>query len=65
MEDALADVGLKRIQTSGATFDHNLHEAISYEQSELPAETIIGETESGWTIDGKVVKPAKVRVSKG
>jgi molecular chaperone GrpE len=65
MEDALADAGLKRIQTNGATFDHNLHEAISYEQSDLPADTIIGETESGWMINGAVVKPAKVRVSKG
>ena len=65
MEEALSEVGLKRIQTTGVIFDHNLHEAVSYEQSDLPADTVIGETESGWTVDGSVVKPAKVRVSKG
>lgn len=65
MEEALAEAGLKRIQTTGEPFDHNLHEAISHEQSELPADTIIGEIESGWMIDDQVIKPAKVRVSKG
>lgn len=65
MEEALAEAGLKRIQTASAMFDHNLHEAISYEQSDLPADAIIGEIESGWIIDDTVIKPAKVRVSKG
>ncbi|MDO8650222.1 MAG: nucleotide exchange factor GrpE [Candidatus Berkelbacteria bacterium] len=65
MEEALSEAGLKRIQTSGVTFDHNLHEAISYEESDLPADIIIGEIESGWMIDESVIQPAKVRVSKG
>jgi len=65
LEDVLAQNGLTRIKTTGEQFDHNLHEAISYEPSDLPAETIIGEIEAGWQIDGKVLKPAKVRVSKG
>lgn len=65
LETIVADAGLTRIPTQGAHFDHNLHEAISYEASDLPAETIIDEIESGWLLNGKVVKPAKVRVSKG
>ncbi|MEK7534809.1 MAG: nucleotide exchange factor GrpE [Patescibacteria group bacterium] len=66
LEQVLGDAGLKRIPTAEALFDHNLHEAISHEPSvEVPADHIIAEIEAGWTIDGQVVKPAKVRVSKG
>ncbi|QQG50322.1 MAG: nucleotide exchange factor GrpE [Candidatus Berkelbacteria bacterium] len=65
LETIVADAGLTRIPTQGAHFDHNLHEAISYEACDLPAETVIDEIESGWMLKGKVIKPAKVRVSKG
>jgi molecular chaperone GrpE len=66
LEATLAAAGLERIPTKGQPFNHNLHEAISYENStEVPAEHIIDEVESGWQVNGKVVKPAKVRVSQG
>ncbi|MBI4948037.1 nucleotide exchange factor GrpE [Candidatus Berkelbacteria bacterium] len=66
LESALAEAGLKKIQTKGEQFDLNLHEAISYEDSsEFPADTIIDEIEAGWILGEKVLKPAKVRVSKG
>lgn len=65
LETIVADAGLVRIVTRGAHFDPNLHEAISYEASDLPAETIIDEIESGWRLNSQVIKPAKVRVSKG
>jgi molecular chaperone GrpE len=66
MESVLGEAGLKRIATKGEVFDHNLHEAISYEEnSEVPEDHIIDEIEAGWQIDGHVLKPAKVRVSKG
>lgn len=66
LEATLAAAGLERIPTKGQPFNHNLHEAISYENStEVPAEHIIDEVESGWQINGKVIRPAKVRVSQG
>ena len=65
MEEVLSEAGLKRISTKDVIFDHNFHEAISYEEnSEVPADHIIDEIEAGWQIDGHVLKPAKVRVSK-
>ena len=64
LEDILVAEGLQKIATTGK-FDPNIHEAISYEENTLPAEEIIGEVESGWTFNDKVLKPAKVRVSKG
>ncbi len=65
LEEILKAAGLERVKTTGEHFDPKLHEAISYEPSELPAETIIDEIEGGWLLNGAVIKPAKVRVSKG
>jgi len=65
LEDTLAQAGLTRIKTRGQHFDPTLHEAISYENGGLPAETVIDEVEGGWLLNGSVLKPAKVRVSKG
>ena len=66
LEQVLGEAGLKRVPTAGVAFDPNRHEAISHESSlEVPADHIIAEVEAGWTIDERVLKPAKVRVSKG
>jgi len=65
LEDILTTEGLKKIQTQGQKFDPTKHEAISYEKNDLPADQIIAEIESGWEFNDKVLKVAKVRVSKG
>lgn len=65
LESALAEMGLQRIQAKGAEFDPELHEAISHEESDIPADHVIDEVEAGWLLNGKVLRPAKVRVSKG
>jgi len=65
LEDILASEGLKRVDCS-AEFNPAKHEAISYEENaDVKADHIIAECESGWEFNGKVIKPAKVRVSKG
>lgn len=57
--------GLEPIETTGS-FDPQLHEAIAYEEHpELPDGSIIDVVEMGWKLGEKVVKPARVRVSKG
>jgi molecular chaperone GrpE len=66
LEEILVAEGLTKIDAKpGIKFDHNLHEAISYEENELSVDCIISELESGWEFNGRVIKPAKVRVSKG
>jgi molecular chaperone GrpE len=66
LEDILASEGLKRIETAGQKFDANLHEAISCEPNQkIPTDEIIAEIESGWMFNDKIIKCAKVRVSKG
>jgi len=65
LEDILASEGLTKISCEGE-FNPALHEAISYENHpEIKSDDIIAECESGWNFNGKVIKPAKVRVSKG
>jgi len=66
LEDILTSEGLQKISSSAGTkFDPNFHEAISYEENSLPEDSIIAEMESGWMFNNKVLKPAKVRVSRG
>lgn len=64
LEDILTKEGLKKIDSTGE-FNESLHEAISFEESDLETNQIIAEAESGWMFGEKVIKPAKVRVSKG
>lgn len=67
LEDILLSEGLQKIPAGpGDKFNCNLHEAISCEPNKkIPADHIIAETESGWMFEDKVIKPTKVRVSRG
>lgn len=58
--------GLKKIKTAGEKFDPNLHEA----QEEIftdkfPEGVIAEEIRSGYTLNGRLLRPALVKVSKG
>jgi len=65
MEDALKRKGLERIMVSvGREFDPALHEAISAVESESPPGTVIEEIEKGYTWNGKLIRAARVVVSK-
>lgn len=67
LEDILLSEGLKKIPADTRTaFNPELHEAITHEPNKkIPADHIIACLESGWMFEDKVIKPAKVRVSKG
>lgn len=57
--------GLEKMQTLGETFDPAKHEAISQIAHSKPSGTIIEELEAGYLFQNKVVKPARVIISKG
>jgi molecular chaperone GrpE len=62
--DAAKRLGLDRVKTDG-TFDPALHEAVSEESNEtVESGTIIRTMMSGYTLKGKLIRPAKVVVSK-
>jgi molecular chaperone GrpE (heat shock protein) len=56
---------IEEIKTVGEKFDPNLHEAVGEEEiKEKEAGMILREVSGGYTMGGKVIKPAKVVVSK-
>lgn len=64
-KDVLAQNDIKPIQVKGKTFDSNYHEAMETEiNEELPINTIIEEYVKGYTMGERIIRPAKVKVSK-
>ena len=64
--DTLGRFGLKAIEAKGQTFDPNFHQAISTVPSDEVAEnTVVEEFRRGYTLNGKLLRPAMVSVSAG
>lgn len=64
-EDILSQEGLERIETVGTQFDPNFHEAIEHVESDKPEDEITEEILSGYKFDDEVIRPARVKVSRG
>ncbi len=65
--DVLAQWGVEELAVKpGDAFSPDSHEALSSEQSEsVPAEHIISIQNRGYTMNGRVIRPAQVVVSSG
>ena len=62
---ALETEGLQEIPTEGRSLDPGMHEVVSYvETDEKPENTVLEEVRRGYTLNGKVIRPALVVVSK-
>ena len=58
--------GITRIEALGEKFDHNFHEAMfEVEDDQKPAGTVIQVVETGYVLNDRLLKPAKVGVAKG
>ena len=65
LKDILSGEGLCHIECMGLPFDPNFHEAVmALEKDGVDDETVIEETQKGYTLKGKVIRPSKVVVSK-
>lgn len=65
MFDFLQKFGIEEIKTIGEKFDPTLHESVGEEEAEgKEPGIIIKEVQSGYTLHGKVVNPAKVIIVK-
>jgi molecular chaperone GrpE len=57
--------GIRREDPTGATYDANLHQAMAeQESSEHPPGTVIQAWTAAWTLNGRLLRPAMVVVSK-
>jgi len=66
LEDLLTKEGINPIDSVGKQFDPNLMESIgeiSNSQFPIP-NTVAEEIQKGYTLNGKLIRPAKVKISK-
>lgn len=62
----LAGYGIAPIEADGQAFDHNLHHAIAEQPTEdVPAGAVVAVAQTGYTADGKLLRPAQVVVARG
>ena len=58
--------GLKEVNPLGQPFDHNLHECIAHQPSpDVPGEAVSQVVRLGYTLNGRLLRPASVVVSSG
>lgn len=58
--------GIKRVDPVGQPFDHNLHQAVmQVDDANQPPGTVVQVFQTGYTIQGRLLRPAMVTVAKG
>ncbi len=63
--EMLKEHGVKPIEAQGKLFDPNYHEALmQVENKDLPEHTIVEELQKGYLLNERVIRTAKVKVSK-
>ncbi len=63
--DTLAEFGAAPFESAGQPFDPYRHESLyCMENDELEPNTVVQEIETGWTLHDRVLRPAKVAVSR-
>lgn len=63
--EVLKKNGLERMPASvGGAFDPNLQETVGEVESDKPPGTIIEEVAKGYLLNGRVIRPARVKISK-
>jgi molecular chaperone GrpE len=57
--------GVERVDAVGKKFDPNFHEALFQEEREdMEPDTVTTELQKGYTLNGRLIRPARVAVSK-
>ena len=63
--EMLKEHGVKSVDAQGKLFDPNFHEALMQaENSDLPEHTVVEELQKGYLLNDRVIRTAKVKVSK-
>lgn len=63
--ETLEKEGLEVLESLGQPFDPTMHEAImAVDKDDTPEQTILDEVEKGYRLNEKILRPAKVVVSK-
>lgn len=63
--DVLQKFGVEAVDPAGSPFDPNLHQALSTQpRDDVPANTVIAVVQKGYALNGRLVRPALVMVSR-
>ena len=64
-KELLKEKGLKEIEAKGKPFNPYEHEAMMQEETDKhPEDHVVEELQKGYTLNGRVIRPAKVKVAK-
>lgn len=64
LDKTLEELGVKKIESIGKKFNPHLHEAVREVESESDDGIIIDELQTGFELNGKVIRPSQVIISK-
>lgn len=64
-EQRVSAIGVEAIEAVGKPFDPMYHESLESVASEEPEGTIVEEVQKGYIYKGRVLRPARVRFSRG
>lgn len=65
LKNFLKQKGLEQIEAKGKPFNHVEHEAMIQEETEdCPEDYVIEELQKGYTLNGRVIRPSRVKVAK-
>jgi molecular chaperone GrpE len=65
IDSLLASEGVKENETVGTPFDPNVHDAIAYSaRDDVADNTVTSEIRKGYMLNGKVLRPSLVEISK-
>ncbi|MCX5707034.1 MAG: nucleotide exchange factor GrpE [Candidatus Omnitrophica bacterium] len=63
--EMLKEYGVKPVEAEGKIFDPHCHEALmQVENKDLPEQTIVEELQKGYLLNDRIIRTAKVKVSK-
>ncbi len=64
VHEMLGKNNVRLIETKGKIFDHNCHEILMQEESDVEEGTVLEEFQKGYYLGDRVVRTAKVKVAK-
>jgi molecular chaperone GrpE len=64
LDKTLGELGVKKIEAMGKKFDPHFHEAVREVDSEAESGMIVEELQTGFELNGKVIRPSQVVISK-
>ena len=65
IDSLIASEGVREIETVGTPFDPNVHDAIAYSaRDDVVDNTVTSEIRKGYMLNGKVLRPSLVEISK-